>query len=276
MAIVLGENQYGKAEIRVLRVERDGGEHRLVDLNVSTALAGDMTDTHLTGANDKVLATDTQKNTVLAFARDGVGEIEEYGLRLARHFVTSQEPIHRARIEIEQYPWTRLGPHSFNRSAEGTRLAVITHSRAETRVTGGIKDLTVLNTTDSEFWGYPKDEYTTLPETKDRILATAVNAEWEFATTDVDWAKAYTAARASLLEAFAGTYSYSLQQTLYAMGTRVLETVPEITGIRLSLPNKHHYLCDLSPFGRDNPGEVFQVGDRPYGLIEGTVRREDD
>jgi urate oxidase len=276
MAIVLGENQYGKAENRLVRVERDGHEHRLVDLNVSTALAGDMADTHLTGANDKVLATDTQKNTVLAFARDGVGQIESFALRLARHFVASQEAIHRARIEIEQYPWTRLGPHSFNRSAEGTRLAVVTHSAGETRVSGGIKDLTVLNTTDSEFWGFPRDEYTTLPETKDRILATAVHAEWEFATTELDWAKAYTAARGSLLEAFAGTYSYSLQQTLYAMGKRVLETVPEITEIRLSLPNKHHYLCDLSPFGRDNPGEVFQVGDRPYGLIEGTVRREED
>lgn len=276
MAIVLGENQYGKAENRVVRVERGGAGHRLVDLNVSTALAGDMADTHLTGANDKVLATDTQKNTVLAFARAGVGEIEAFGLRLARHFVAGQEPIQRARVEIEQYPWTRLGPHSFTRSAEGTRLAVITHTATDTEVTGGIRDLTVLNTTDSEFWGYPKDKYTTLPETEDRILATAVNAQWDFATTEVDWAKAYAAARDSLLEAFAGTYSYSLQQTLYAMGTRVLETVPEITEIRLSLPNKHHYLSDLSPFGLDNPGEVFQVGDRPYGLIEGTVRREDD
>jgi urate oxidase len=275
MAIVLGENQYGKAENRVVQVDRTGTEHRLVDLNVSTALAGDMTDTHLTGANDKVLATDTQKNTVLAFARDGVGEIESFGLRLAKHFVATQPSIHRARVEIEQYPWTRLGPHSFNRSGEGTRLAVVTYTDSAV-VTGGIKDLTVLNTTNSEFWGYPRDEYTTLPETKDRILATAVNASWTFSTTEVDWAKAYLTARDSLLAAFAETYSYSLQQTLYAMGARVLHTIPEISEIRLSLPNKHHYLCDLSPFGLDNPGTVFQVGDRPYGLIEGTVRREED
>ncbi|MCE7002986.1 urate oxidase [Kibdelosporangium philippinense] len=273
MAIVLGENQYGKAENRLVRVERDGDEHRLVDLSISTALAGDLADTHLTGANDKVLATDTQKNTVLAFAREGVGQIEVYGLRLAKHFVGQLESIHRARVEIEQYPWTRLGPHSFSRSGEGTRLATVTYDGSAT-VEGGIKDLTVLNTTDSEFWGYPRDEYTTLPETKDRILATAVNARWLFSSTDVDWGKAYDTARVSLLEAFANTYSFSLQQTLYAMGSRVLQTVPEIAEIRLSLPNKHHYLTDLSPFGLDNPGVVFHVGDRPYGLIEATVKRD--
>jgi urate oxidase len=273
MAIVLGENRYGKAENRIVRVDRDGDTHRLVDLNVSTALSGDMTDTHLTGANDKVLATDTQKNTVLAFARDGVGQIEDFGLRLAKHFVDTQPAVHQARIDIEQYPWARLGAHSFSRSGEGTRLAVIRYDGEEAQVSGGIKDLMVLNTTGSEFWGYPRDEYTTLPETKDRILATAVTAKWRF-STETDWTQAYETARDSLLSAFVETYSYSLQQTLYAMGERVLNAVPEIGEIRLSLPNKHHYLSDLSPFGLDNPGEVFQVGDRPYGLIEGTVRRE--
>jgi urate oxidase len=272
MAIVLGENRYGKAETRIVRVDRGSDTHRLVDLNVSTALAGDMADTHLTGANDKVLATDTQKNTVLAFAKDGVGEIEDFGLRLARHFV--KDTIHEARIGIEQYPWTRMGSHSFTRAA-GTRLAIVRFDGEKAQVKGGIKDMTMLNTTGSEFWGFPRDEYTTLPETKDRILATAVTAKWTFRGEDVDWAKAFDAARASLLEAFSDTYSYSLQQTLYAMGERVLTNVPEITEIRLRLPNKHHYLCDLTPFGLDNPGEVFQVGDRPYGLIEGTVRRED-
>jgi urate oxidase len=274
MAIVLGANRYGKAENRVVRVDRDGDTHHLVDLNVSTALSGDMADTHLTGANDQVLATDTQKNTILAFARDGVGQIETFALRLARHFVDTQDAIHEARIDIEQYPWTRHGPHSFSRSSAGTRLAVVHYDGTKPQVSGGIKDLTVINTTNSEFWGFPRDEYTTLPETKDRILATAVTAKWKFAVA-ADWATAYETARDSLLAAFAETYSYSLQQTLYAMGERVLTNVPEIREITLSLPNKHHYLSDLSPFGLDNPGEVFQVGDRPYGLIQGTVVRED-
>ncbi|MDT8911777.1 factor-independent urate hydroxylase [Amycolatopsis sp. PS_44_ISF1] len=281
MAIVLGDNRYGKAENRLVRVDRDGDEHRITDLNVSVSLSGDMSDTHLTGANDKVLATDTQKNTVHAFARDGIGEIEDYALRLARHFVTSQESIHRARVEVESYPWQRLqvggrpAHHSFARSGGGTRTTTVTFDGERAWVLGGVRDLTVLNSTGSEFWGFPREEYTTLAETKDRILATAVSATWRFTVDEADWTRAYDTALASLLDAFGGTYSLSLQQTLYAMGSRVLETVPEIAEVRLSLPNKHHFLTDLSPFGLDNPGEVFHAADRPYGLIEGTVRRDD-
>jgi len=276
MAIVLGDNRYGKAEVRLVRVDRGADEHGLTDLNVSVALSGDMADTHLTGANDKVLATDTQKNTVFAFARDGIGSIEDFGLRLARHFVDSQPSIHRARVRIEQFSWTRLGPHSFSRAGDGTRTATLTYDGDQAWAVSGITDLTVLNSTDSEFWGFPREQYTTLPETKDRILATAVNATWRHRTTEgVDWTQAYDTARQSLLEAFAGTYSYSLQQTLYAMGERVLTNDPGIAEVRLSLPNKHHFLSDLSPFGLDNPGEIFYAADRPYGLIEGTVLRDD-
>jgi urate oxidase len=136
----------------------------------------------------------------------------------------------------------------------------------------------VLNTTASEFWGYPKDPYTTLPETSDRILATAVDARWRYRPETVDgthWGGSFAAARAALLSAFSGTYSYSLQQTLYAMGSAVLAAVPESCEVRLALPNKHHYLVDLSPFGLENDREVYNAGDRPYGLIEGHVLADD-
>jgi len=282
MAIVLGDNRYGKAEVRLVRVDRGTDRHEITDLNVSVALAGDLADTHLTGSNDKVLATDTQKNTVFAFARAGIGAIEDFGLRLARHFVDSQASIHRARVRIDQYSWTRLAvggapaPHSFARAGDGTRTAVLTYDGEHAWALSGITDLTVLNSTDSEFWGFPRDQYTTLQETKDRILATAVTATWRHTTTDaVDWDASFDAARTSLLDAFAATFSHSLQQTLHAMGKRVLTDDPAIAEIRLSLPNKHHFLSDLTPFGLDNPGEVFYAADRPYGLIEGTVLRDD-
>ncbi|MGH3468528.1 MAG: factor-independent urate hydroxylase [Thermocrispum sp.] len=282
MTIQLGPNQYGKAETHVVRVSRDGDVHEITDLTVSTALSGDLADTHLTGDNAKVLPTDTQKNTVFAFAADhGVGEIEEFGLRLARHFVSSQEPIHRARITIEQHTWERIevggtpAPHSFQRSGVETRTATVTYDGAQAWVVSGLKDLVVLNSTDSEFWGYPRDRYTTLPETHDRILATAVNAQWRHASAEADWGKSYAEARRHLVEAFAQTHSLSLQQTLYAMGQRVLEHRPEVAEVRLFLPNKHHFPVDLSPFDLTNQGEVFYAADRPYGLIEGTVLRSD-
>jgi urate oxidase len=287
MGIVLSDNQYGKAETRIVRVNRDragceggrghnGERHELTDLSVSVALAGDLAGTHLTGDNSHVLPTDSQKNTVYAFARQhGIGQIEEFGLLLARHFVDSQPTIHRARVHIEQYGWVRAGPHSFIRTGMETRTATVTYDGAGAWVVSGLSDLVLLNSTDSEFWGYLKDPYTTLPEAKDRILATAVNAQWRHAGVAADWVGSYQGVRDSLVQAFVDTYSRSLQQTLYAMGRRVLENRPEVAEVRLSLPNKHHLLVDLAPFGLDNPNEVFVATDRPYGLIEGTVTRDD-
>ena len=275
MAIVLGPNRYGKAETRLVRVTRDGETHSLVDLNVSIALAGDLTGTHHTGDNSAVLPTDTMKNTVYAFAKEhGVGEPEDFALLLGRHFVDTGPQISRATVTIEAYAWERLGPHSFRRTGDATRTAVVTVGDS-TQVVSGVTGLVLLNTTGSEFAGFARDRYTTLAETTDRILATAVDARWRHVSPDSDWAASFAGARDALVDAFGNTYSYSLQQTLMAMGTLVLETRPEIAEIRLTLPNKHHYVVDLAPFGLDNPGEVFVAGDRPYGLIEGTVTRDD-
>lgn len=274
MDIRLGDNQYGKAETRLVRVDRREDGHEITDLNVTTTLSGDLAATHLTGDNAGVLPTDTQKNMVYVFARDGVGEIEDFALRLARHFVDTVGTIHRARVHIDQYSWSRLGHHSFSRRS-GTRTATVTFDGERATVVSGVGDLTVMNTTGSEFHGYYKDKYTTLPETTDRILATAVSARWRHGSAEsADWRESHEKATESLLAAFAETHSLSLQQTLYAMGERVLRDRDELVEVRLSLPNKHHFLVDLSPFELDNPGEVFFAADRPYGLIEGTVVRD--
>ncbi len=142
-------------------------------------------------------------------------------------------------------------------------------------VVSGLKDLVVAKTTGSEFWGYLKDEYTTLKETTDRILATSLVARWRYDTLEVDFDKSYEQIRAMLLKRFAEVHSYALQQTLYAMGQSVLEEFPEVAQIKFSAPNKHHFLVDLSPFDIENPGEVFIAADRPYGLIEATIERDD-
>jgi urate oxidase len=251
----------------------------ITDLNVSVALSGELAATHLTGDNSAVLTTDAQKNTVFALARErGVGEIEDFALLLARHFVASQPAISFARVSVEQYPWDRLAGHSFVRSGQQVRTATVSHDGTDSWVVSGVGGLTVLNTAGSEFWGFARDRYTTLAETTDRILATAVSARWRHASAEASagcWADSYRAARDLLLEAFADTHSYSLQQTLYAMGARVLDGRPEIAEVRLSLPNKHHFEVDMSPFGLENAGEVFYAADRPYGLIEGTVTRDD-
>ncbi|ADD42219.1 factor-independent urate hydroxylase [Stackebrandtia nassauensis] len=270
----LDVNQYGKAETRVVRLCRDTPRHEIRDLNVSIALSGDLTDVHLSGDNSHVVPTDTQKNTVYAFARAGIDQVETFGLRLARHFVDEFDPIHGASVDLDEYAWQRVGDHSFSRGSGGeTRTAHIGYDGDVATVSAGLKDLLLLNSTDSEFTGYIKDRYTTLPETKDRILATAVSATWVYASDDLDFTRAFADARGAVIAAFADTYSLSLQQTLYSIGERVLSAVPEVTEVSLSLPNKHHFVYDLSPFGLDNPGLVFNAADRPYGLIEGTVKR---
>ncbi|MEU5310946.1 factor-independent urate hydroxylase [Streptomyces sp. NPDC021562] len=282
---ILGQNQYGKAENRVVKITRDGATHHIRDLNVSVSLSGDMDEVHYSGSNASVLPTDTTKNTVYAFAKEhGVESPEQFGIHLARHFVTSQEPIHRARIRVEEYGWERIehagkGAHSFVRKGQETRVTQVAYDGESWEVVSGLKDLVVMNSTDSEFWGFVKDKYTTLPEAYDRILATEVSARWRFNWTDdeqetPDWEQSYGETRRHLLQAFAETYSLSLQQTLYQMGSRVIDNRGEIDEIRFSLPNKHHFLVDLEPFGLKNDNEVYYAADRPYGLIEATVLRD--
>jgi urate oxidase len=281
MAIRLGPNQYGKAEVRVVAVDRSGPRHTLVDLNVSSSLRGDFTAAHTAGDNAHVLATDTQKNTVFAFARDGVGSPEAFALRLARHFAGAYPWICGARVAVDSFGWQRIAvggqphQHAFRRDGGEVRSAVVTVDGADAHVLAGLRDLVVLKTTGSEFWGFPRDRYTTLAETRDRILATAVTARWRYSDADLDWDATFDVVRTTLLETFAATHSLALQQTLYAMGEAVLERCPDVAEVRLSLPNKHHNLADLAEFGLDNPGVVYSADDRPYGLIEGTVLRDD-
>jgi urate oxidase len=284
--VQLGANRYGKAEVRVVRIARgagpDGGDV-IRDWNVSTSLSGDLSDSHLTGDNAKVLPTDSQKNKAYALAKElGAVPPEAFAIELGSFFVSSQEPITRARISVEEYGWTPIGAtgYSFARSGDLVRTTTVhVDAVAGVTVVSGLKELTVLNTTASEFWGYPKDPYTTLPETKDRVLATAVNASWRFrpqaVASGVAWDRAFATAKSAIVETFAATYTYSLQQMLHTIGSALLSALPEICEVRLALPNKHHYVVDLSPFGLENDREVYLAGDRPYGLIEGTLLADD-
>ncbi|MEU6846091.1 factor-independent urate hydroxylase [Streptomyces sp. NPDC046716] len=298
MPTILGQNQYGKAENRVVKITRDGDTHHIKDLNVSVALSGDLSDVHLTGSNANCLPTDTTKNTCFAFAKEhGIESAEQYGIELARHFVDSQPSIHRSRIRIEEYAWERIAgsdagsnfigadevQHSFVRKGQETRLVQVTYDGEKFEVLSGLKDLTVMNTTNSEFWGYIKDKYTTLKEDYDRILATSLSTWWRHNWTGAEgertpqWNKSYEQARKHILQAFVETYSLSLQQTLFQMGSRVINNRAEIDEIRFSAPNKHHFRQDLSAFGLENEakdGAVYWAADRPYGLIEATILRD--
>ncbi len=277
----LAANNYGKSRVRLFRVSRHGGRHHVADLTVDVALEGAYQAVHLEGDNSTVLPTDTMRNTVYALAKERfVTPVENFGRVLGWHFLSATEHADRVRIRIAVHGWNRIDvggrphEHSFVRGSGERRMAYISGTREDVRFQAGIEDLEVLKTTRSAFEGYIKDRFTTLPETKDRIFATVVSARWTYASEPADFDEAFETARAAMLETFARHDSKSVQQTLYAMGAAVIDAVPEVGEIRLSLPNRHHLLFDLSRFGMENNNEVFVPTTEPYGLIEATVVRE--
>ncbi|HXB48443.1 MAG TPA: urate oxidase [Streptosporangiaceae bacterium] len=287
MDYALDAHQYGKAETRLVRIYRDTARHQIRDLNVSTSLRGDFAAAYLDGDQANVLPTDSQKNTAYAFALEpGVTEIETYALALARHFTNDIEPVHAARVEVDEYLWERARvpggehPHAFVRASQEVRTTTVTvEGRGREQrawVLSGLRDLVLLKSTGSEFAGFLHDRYTTLAETDDRVLATSLIARWRHMRPERDDRAALNASiRQLLIEKFATVHSRALQQSLFQMGKAVLAAHEDIAEIRLSAPNKHHFLVDLSPFGLDNRGEVFRADDRPYGLIQCAVQRED-
>jgi urate oxidase len=288
MGIVLGPNRYGKAENRVVRIVRDTPRHEIRDLNVSTSLRGDFAAAHTDGDQSQVLPTDTQKNTAFAYAKQhGISSPEDYALALGGRLLEATPAGTGATIAVEEYAWDRIEvdgaghDHAFVRRGGEVRTTTVDLTRDGATVVSGLRDLVVLKSTGSEFKDFLRDAYTTLPDADDRILATALRADWRYvpgrdAGPGRDWNTTYDAVRALLLATFATTYSRALQETLYAMGRAVLEAHDEIAEISFAAPNKHHHLVDLSPFGLENPGEVFIAADRPYGLIEATVTREEE
>ncbi len=280
-AIFLGHNSYGKSGVRIVKVKRDTERHELWDLDVAVALEGDFEAAHTLGDNSKLLATDTMRNTVYALAKDHLrGSIEEFGLALVDHFIKAGPTVERARVTITQFPWGRIEvnghghEHSFVRGS-GERKAEISGDKGGRRVRAGLDNLLVMKTTASGWEGFFRDGFTTLPDTSDRILATVVTAEWFYAeAADLDFDGLWASVRDRILATFTDHYSPSVQNTLYRIGKAVLEEHPDVEKIRLSFPNKHHILYDLSRFGMENENEIFWATDEPYGLIEGTIERE--
>ena len=284
MSYVLGHNQYGKAEVHVVRVFREGREsrHDIVDYNVSVSLTGDFDDAHVSGDQAMVLTTDACKNTVNAFAKeagDAVRAPESFALALADHFVDDVPQVATAKILVEAFPWNRIGDqsHAFRRNNDYIRTVTVRRGEGPATVVSGLREYVVLKTTDSEFHGFYQDRYTTLQPTTDRVMATAVTAQWAHSSnTNQDWNGSFDAVVNALTTAFGDSYSYALQQTIWEMGQKALDAAPGVAEIRMTCPNKHHFVIDLSPFELENDQEVFHADDRPYGLIEATVQRSAD
>ena len=282
MRIKLGANSYGKNAVNLSRIIRHEGYHEFRQVSVSVALTGDFDAAHTVGDNTLILPTDTQKNTVYTLAREHfTGSIEAFGLVLSQHFLSRNPQVSQVRIELVEHLWQRMTfdgaahPHAFTGGGSEKRTAVVTRTAAGPAVSAGLKGLMLLKTTDSAFVGYPKDEFTVLPETTDRILATECEASWEYTSTVVDFEPLHQQIRQSLLRTFSEHKSLSVQHTLYAIGEKILQENDAVKEINLIMPNKHHIPFNLEPFGMTNTNEIFVATEAPFGYITGTVTREE-
>jgi len=272
----LSVHQYGKARVRIARVQRDGERHTIHEADVRVMLSGDFASSYLTDDNSKVVPTDTMKNTVNVLALTELGaEIERFGLALGRHFVGKYPQVEQCEVTLSGKTWQRIGEHahSFTGNDASRTWARVTTTRAGTTVSAGVRDFLVLKTTSSGFAGFPRCEFTTLPETNDRIFSTLISATWDFTSEPASYTAPRERIMSAMLGVFAENFSPSVQVTLAQMGEAALAAVPEIARIHLALPNKHYLLVNLASFGRMNANEVFTPTDEPHGQIEATIER---
>lgn len=281
----LAANRYGKSRVRLTRVTRHEAHHHLDEWTVQVLLTGDFEAAHTSGDNSKILPTDTMKNTVYFVASNSKADsMEEYAKELIDFLLSRNAQVSEVEVAIESHLWKRLtvdgNPHPtafMHGSDERQTTRVSRKQRERFEIVSGLDRLYILKTAQSAFYGYIKDELTTLPETTDRLFGTALKAEWPYTARaiaeGIDFNKARRHLREAMLATFATHDSLSVQQTLFAMGEAALAHTDIVDQISLVMPNKHNLLVDLNRLGGENPNHIFVPTDEPHGTIEATVQR---
>jgi urate oxidase len=283
MKIRLTQDSYGKSAVRVAKITRYSDYHEFKEVHVAIQLEGDFETVYTEGDNSKVLPTDTMKNTIFGLAKDHpLHTIEDFGLFLADYFLGHNPQIAKVTLELAQIRWDRMAlngvPHPYSYVGGGSEKATayIQSTRQKTQLRSGIRDLRVLKTTHSGFENYIVDQFTTLPPTADRILATELEAIWSYNTlAGLDFQKIRAKIREDLLTAFAAHHSRSVQHTLHAMGEVVLKNTAPVSEISMKMPNLHYLPVNMTPWGLTNNNEIFVASGDAYGYITGTLKREE-
>lgn len=286
MSVNLLQNSYGKSEVRLTKVIRNGPRNALLEFSVDVELQGDFAESYTAGDNSKLVATDSMKNTVYVLAKENnFDSAEAFALILAKHFVKTYPQVLSSNVVVRQLNWQRINvggqPHDHSFVAGGSDTleahAVVGNGGNTVRLRGGIRDLLVAKTTRSSFENFVTDRYRTLADAADRIFGTSVSATWHYteeATQNADYASVSSLVKSIILEVFAGHMSRAVQETMYAIAEAVLEMVPAIQQIDLRLPNKHRIPVNLKPFDLENNNEIFVWTDEPYGDIRCAVTRK--
>ncbi|GAA0176396.1 hypothetical protein LIER_44017 [Lithospermum erythrorhizon] len=183
------EQRHGKSGVRVGRVWRlPNGSDNLAEWKVNVSLLSDCVASYLHQDNSDIVATDTIKNTVYVKAKQCSEQlsVEEFAIKLAQHFTTFYQQVTTAIVNIVEKPWERVSvngqphKHGFKLGSEKHTTEVIFSKSGTLQLTSGIEGLALLKTTQSGFEGFIRDEYTILPETRERMLATEVTISWKY------------------------------------------------------------------------------------------------
>jgi urate oxidase len=277
----LGSNRYGKHRVRLSRITRHSERHEFSEWSVNVLLEGDFETSFTDADNSKVLPTDTMKNTVYYMARGSKAEtIEEFAMELGDYLLNNNAQVSGVKVEIKERAWERVVADGVEENTTfklgGPELHTVRAVREKDRewsIRSGVDGLTILKTTKSAFTGYIKDKLTTLKPATDRIFGTCATITWDYSSAKQSFTQVRGRIIAALLKEFAAHNSMSVQHTLFDMGKAALAAAPEIERIKLTMPNLHHLLADLTPFGLDNPNHIFVPIDEPHGYIEAEVER---
>jgi urate oxidase len=280
LRVPLISNRYGKGRVRVMRIHRDGERHEVSQLSVKAIVEGDFARTYTEADNSDSVSTDTIKNIVNVVACENTALCpEEFCQVLAKKYLYLYPQVARVTVTAHETRWNRLSfggephPHSFVLDGNGKPTIEVTATREGSTLVSGIDGFTFMKSTRSGWANYLKDAYTTLPETDDRMCATAMVASWKWSAKPQDYPASNAKILATVLEVFGTTYSASVQDSLYRMGEAALAAVPEISEISMACPNMHFIPINLSAFALDNSNDVFLPTDEPHGQIECTVGR---
>jgi len=270
------KNYYGKGDVIVYRLNRDGqqpaGANPVFGANVKILIYGDaFWPTYTTGDNTGLIATDSMKNFVQRETMNFTGyDLESYCRFLATKFMETYPQVSGAQVSAVEIPYqgaaafSPAGPERASASLELTREGL-------TGVKSGIEGFRLLRLRGSAFHGFVRDQYTTLPDIKDRPLHMWLDLNWTYTTSEAAFSEGALTkqVRALVRELFEDFESGSIQQIVYQIGEKMLADIPSIAEIHLEANNRTWDTIAESGFALG----VYTDARPPYGILGLTLKR---
>ena len=272
-------NYYGKGDVIVYRLKRDGrvppGQSAVFGASVKMLAYGDaFWPTYTTGDNTGLVATDSMKNFIQRETLNYAGpDLEEYCRFLGAKFLDTYPQVEGTQVSADEVPFAALqsrstafapaGPECFTCRIELNRGGTV-------EIASGIRGFRLLRLGGSAFHGFVRDQYTTLPDIKNRPLRMGLDLEWTYTSHAAAFSagKIPAAVRAIVRQLFEGFESGSIQQVIYQIGSRMLQDIPVIAEIQLEANNRTwDTIAESDTLG------VYTDARPPYGCLGLTLKR---